>query len=105
MQSNRNIIPQICPVVFDLKDLRQYRSSINLVAYEASTNFSLKSYLKTPKNDFSIIIGTEGGISATEMVFLQALGFKSISLGKRILRAETAPIFFLSAISYEQDLQ
>ncbi|MFE6167608.1 16S rRNA (uracil(1498)-N(3))-methyltransferase [Viridibacillus arvi] len=48
-----------------------------------------------------VIFGPEGGISRKEATALQGLGCQCISLGPRILRAETAPLYVLSAISYE----
>ncbi|MBK3493335.1 16S rRNA (uracil(1498)-N(3))-methyltransferase [Viridibacillus sp. YIM B01967] len=48
-----------------------------------------------------VIFGPEGGISRKEATALQGLGCQCISLGPRILRAETAPFYVLSAISYE----
>ena len=48
-----------------------------------------------------VIFGPEGGIAREEAQALQQLGCQCISLGPRILRAETAPFYVLSAISYE----
>ena len=47
------------------------------------------------------IFGPEGGISRQESESLLAAGAQTMSLGPRILRAETAPLYALSAISYE----
>ena len=47
------------------------------------------------------IFGPEGGISRKESEELLTAGAKTMSLGPRILRAETAPLYALSAISYE----
>ena len=47
------------------------------------------------------IFGPEGGISRKESDALIEAGAKTMSLGPRILRAETAPLYALSAISYE----
>lgn len=47
------------------------------------------------------IFGPEGGISRKESEVLIAAGAQTMSLGPRILRAETAPLYALSAISYE----
>ena len=48
-----------------------------------------------------IVVGPEGGLSNSEEDKLNDLGFVSISLGKRIMRVETVPIFMLSIINYE----
>ena len=49
------------------------------------------------------IFGPEGGISRKESEALLAAGAQTMSLGPRILRAETAPLYTLSAISYEYE--
>lgn len=46
----------------------------------------------------AIITGPEGGFTAAEAELLAAAGAKTISLGKRILRAETAPLAALSCV-------
>ena len=48
----------------------------------------------------SILIGPEGGFSEQEINELTQQGFIRTSLGKRILRAETAAIYALSVIGY-----
>ena len=48
----------------------------------------------------AIVIGPEGGFSDDEVSYLKNEGFKSISLGKRILRSETASMYALSVIGY-----
>ena len=48
-----------------------------------------------------VVFGPEGGISRNEAEELIAAGFLPVALGPRILRTETAPLYFLSAISYE----
>ena len=48
-----------------------------------------------------IVVGPEGGLSIDEEQRLNDLGFVSISLGKRIMRVETVPIFVLSILNYE----
>ena len=92
-QSHRNIIPEICDYV-DIKDLDKYKSEINLVAYEKNddvvNSFKGKS--------ITLIIGPEGGFDLDEINKIIAMGYKPISLGKRILRAETAAIYLSSII-------
>lgn len=93
-QSHRNIVPEIFPAI-DIEDLVNYKSELNLVAYEkedkpSKSNFKAKS--------ISIIIGPEGGFEKEEIDRIKELGFESISLGNRILRAETAAIYLTSII-------
>ena len=55
-----------------------------------------KDYLK-----IGVIIGPEGGLDIEEVQILKANGAKVVTLGKRILRTETASILLISNILYE----
>ncbi len=48
-----------------------------------------------------IVVGPEGGLSISEEENLNKKGFVSISLGSRIMRVETVPIYLLSVLNYE----
>lgn len=48
------------------------------------------------------MIGPEGGFAPEEVQLCKDAGFKSISMGKRILRAETASIAALTIVMYEK---
>lgn len=48
----------------------------------------------------ALVVGSEGGFSEEEAEQAKSAGFSSISLGKRILRAETAAISLLSLVAY-----
>lgn len=52
-----------------------------------------------------VLVGPEGGISPQEVEILNQNGFLAIGLGPRILRCETAPLYIMSAISYELELK
>ena len=113
-QSGRNIIPHINTVVINIKNicnlLKEY--DIVLVAYEKENKTTIKEELKKLKevhiiNDkikIAVIIGPEGGIDEEEIEMLQKSGAKTITLGKRILRTETASLNILSNIMYELDM-
>ena len=104
-QSNRNLIPIVTPVVFNLKELCGYRSHVNLVAYENSLETSWINHINNKLSSITIIVGPEGGITKEEIATLTKLNFSNISLGKLILRAETAPLFLMSIINYETSLK
>ena len=57
-----------------------------------------------PGQSLICVFGPEGGIAPKEIEALQAAGFLLAGLGPRILRAETAPLYLLSAISYVTEL-
>lgn len=94
-QSHRNLIPKIENFA-NIKQLKNYLSDINVVAYEKE-DFNIKENFNNSKS-ITIIIGPEGGFAPEEIETIKSLGFNSISLGKRILRAETAAIYLTSII-------
>lgn len=61
----------------------------------------LKKVYDMKSESILLIFGPEGGISRKESAALIDAGAQTMSLGPRILRAETAPLYALSAISYE----
>lgn len=102
-QSKRDIIPQVQPVqtmqqMLDNNDLQH-----KIIAYECEDRLGLKTALQSCDNlqELLLIIGPEGGISEFELELARKNGAVPVSLGKRILRAETAGVVALSAILYE----
>lgn len=54
-----------------------------------------------PEGDsYALVVGSEGGFTEEEFERAKACGFAGVSLGKRILRAETAAIALLSVVMY-----
>ena len=80
-----------------------------LIAYEDAAKSGEVSQFKSlvqqfkPNDKVLIIFGPEGGLDEDEVSLLQDVGYQ-IGLGPRILRAETAPLYVLSALSFEKDL-
>ena len=99
-QCKRNYIPEVLEVVH-LDDLKNYQSEDNVVANETKHQEHTFFDLKTKKNT-TIVVGPEGGFSSEEIVKLEKMGFRSISLGNRILRAETAAIFAVSVVAMKE---
>jgi 16S rRNA (uracil1498-N3)-methyltransferase len=97
-QSRRNYIPKLEPII-KLSEINQYTSDINLVAYENEKEKPLRDYIKTNQS-VTIICGPEGGFDDKEVDYLVNNGFITVSLGKRILRAETAGLYILSGIDF-----
>ena len=50
------------------------------------------------------IFGPEGGISPQELAEFEKSGAIPVGLGPRIMRAETAPLYALSAVSFYTEL-
>ena len=49
------------------------------------------------------MIGPEGGFEKSEVEYAKSLGIQSVTLGKRILRTETAGLCVSTAVLYEMD--
>lgn len=100
-QCHRLVVPEILGVV-DLKSLKPYLEDINYIAYEkeagdTSISFNLPENIK----GVSVMIGSEGGFDEDEVEYLVNQGFIKVSLGKRILRCETAAIYALSVLAFK----
>ena len=52
------------------------------------------------RSSTAIVIGSEGGFTRDEEELANGLGFSSVSLGKRILRAETAAVALTSIVAF-----
>lgn len=105
-QCNRDDLVQLEPVCC-LSQLPNYKSSMNLVAYEKEKSSSkhMAHYLNDNPYSITVCIGPEGGFKEAEIDILNENGFFSCSLGNRILRAETAACYVLSAIEYQNHVE
>ena len=101
-QCGRGIIPQVLPVMSFKEVIKDSLSSnIPIILYEAEDKFSLKQTLSDKNfSSVSFISGPEGGFSPEEIAYAKECGVLSVSLGKRILRCETAPVAALCAVMY-----
>lgn len=105
-QSKRDKIPRVENKI-KLKDIGNIieKYDIFLIAYEEETANTLKQELKnlSKKENYkiAILVGPEGGLDSNEIEILKREGAKVVTLGKRILRCETAPITMVSNIIYE----
>jgi len=97
-QSKRSYVPKVEPII-RLNDVLNYKSESNFVAYENETKTHLSNHISNQES-ITIICGPEGGFDESEIKFLVDNGFISVSLGSRILRAETAGIYILSGIDF-----
>lgn len=97
-QSRRNIIPTIAPAV-PLRQVDAFSSACLLVPYEKESEKGLPLKSALHGSSLTVFIGPEGGFDSEEIAFLKARGCTPVSLGPRILRAETASLFALSVIA------
>ena len=99
-QSKRNIIPEVAKCL-SYKQALEFAKTLDLllVPYESASGMAAtKSALGKIKSGMSvgIIIGAEGGFSEKEIEAAKDIGGEIISLGKRILRTETAAVTAIS---------
>ena len=101
-QSRRAMIPQVLPLTA-LKKIDVQSFDLFLVAYEDENTVSLKQALRAAAlpRTIALLIGPEGGLEEGEVRQLVQAGAVSVSLGKRILRTETAGLAMLAQTLYE----
>ncbi len=101
-QSLRNVLPTFEAIV-PFKDIQKYHFDSMAIAYEgeALKGTDIPSWLAQAPTHSSvgIIIGAEGGFSPSEVLLANQAGYVSVSLGRRILRSETAALYALSLIA------
>ena len=111
-QSMRDVIPKIENIV-KIKEIDVPRFDAVLIAYENEDHNMLKTELKKfralkEKKDLqyniAIVIGPEGGIAEKEIETLIEKGAVCVSLGKKILRTETAGLVMAGNILYELEI-
>ncbi len=84
-----------------IKEIDKFLSENNIVAYEGENNVYLSDVID--EKSITFVIGPEGGFSGDEVKFLKELNFTCVSLGERILRAETAGLYVLSVIDAKRN--
>ena len=105
-QSGRGIIPEICmPVTFGEAVEGLLACDKSFAPYECEENNSIKTAISGIGGSMSVgfIIGPEGGFAPEEIDRLTSEGIASVTLGKRILRTETAGETVLAVLMYEAD--
>lgn len=106
-QSRRTLLPRVEPVRRWDEVLRlagDYDAA--LLAYEGEGTVPLGTVLSLvrPGQRVLALIGPEGGFAPEEVQAARAAGFVPVSLGKRVLRTETAGLFLMAAIAYRFEL-
>lgn len=103
-QSKRGIVPNVAEPVSFKKALEMAETmDMLLIPYEEAKNMEITREILSrirPDMTIGVFIGPEGGFSEEEVAFATAYGAKAITLGKRILRTETAGMALMSVIMY-----
>ena len=106
-QSHRTTLPTV-ELPHSIKQLLTSMENFEhkFIAYEETTRTVSTKKLQTyfaqikPGQSVAIAVGPEGGFTEKEMEQFYDANFQPIRLGPRILRTETAPIYFLYTLSY-----
>jgi 16S rRNA (uracil1498-N3)-methyltransferase len=108
-QSHRNrLMKFIKPLTIPELIKEKANFDLCLFAYEDSPtdDVNLKKHLSIDNmKSLLVLFGPEGGFDEKEVEILTEAGFIPITLGKRILRTELAPLLLLSAIVYQKELK
>lgn len=100
-QSKRTTIPEVF-YEDNINNLKKDKS-VNIVCSTQKNLNNVKRVLTENRNcdTINIVIGPEGGLDISEEKKLNEIGFVSTTLGNRIMRVESVPLFVLSIINYE----
>lgn len=106
-QSKRGIIPKVSEVM-SLKEACEYAKDMDyiLLPYEHAEGMAYsRQLIKEAENrkNIGIFIGPEGGFEPEEVEWIQNVGGRTLSLGHRILRTETAGMAVLSLLMFLLD--
>ncbi len=103
-QSKRGIIPKVCDMMTFPEAVRRASAmDVSLLPYEMAEGMEKTRKLidgLKPGQTIAVFIGPEGGFDESEVRLAAESGAEPITLGKRILRTETAGMTVLSWIMY-----
>lgn len=108
-QSGRGIIPKVQQVM-SWKEAIEFANTLeyNIIPYEQAEGISYAHAIvkEACKNQsIGVFIGPEGGFDDFEFALAREVGISPITLGKRILRTETAGLTVVSILMFELELQ
>jgi 16S rRNA (uracil1498-N3)-methyltransferase len=82
------------------------RKGVKIIFWEEETQAGLSDVLRHQHSEWEeelfIVVGPEGGFFKEEVDRAREAGFQSVSIGRQILRVETAVLAILSIIQYEK---
>lgn len=96
-QSGRGIVPEICEMEMLEQAVKKDNSDLKILFYEGGGE-PLTKIIDRDIKSISIYIGPEGGFEESEVKLIKDSGAAVATLGKRILRTQTAPVASLTAI-------
>lgn len=105
-QSGRGRIPEVFGQVLKFRDAVAEARELDaaIIPYEREEQLGLRSFVQSFQGErIGIFIGPEGGFAEEEIALAQENGITPITLGKRILRTETAGMITAAILLYELD--
>lgn len=100
--SKRDIIPEIYPPIKLENFLNlNFKTSNKFIFWELEQEKNIYDINLKDDEDIILVVGNEGGFSLNEIEMAKKKDFIPLTLGKRILRAEIAPIVILSIVLYK----
>ena len=104
-QSGRGIIPTLNSVA-RFEEACEEADGFSLLPWEGEENMGIRAALQAGSSAggatrLNVFVGAEGGFSTREVDLARSKGLVPVTLGKRILRAETAGMVAIAAILYE----
>ena len=105
-QCGRGVVPPVLPLLELPQALEQMqRTGCPILFYENATAPAKQVIAKARESgkelEIAVLIGAEGGFDEDEVALAMEHGCHILSLGKRILRCETAPLAALTILMYE----
>jgi 16S rRNA (uracil1498-N3)-methyltransferase len=97
-QCERNSLPQLFPIstLTDYFSFASNKNTLKLTLNPYAQN--TLSRIKTPPQEIVLLIGPEGGLTDLEIQLAEKNNFKSLKIGSRILRTETAALTVIAAL-------
>ena len=101
-QSGRGIVPEVIVLpTYSAALKRATEADLPILFYENEHATTLRMALESKDfHSVSLLSGPEGGLEEREVETARELGINICTLGRRILRCETAPLCGLSAVMY-----
>jgi 16S rRNA (uracil1498-N3)-methyltransferase len=108
-QCGRSLIPIVDPVL-SYQEMLKARGdrAVKIIFWEGERDKSIGHLFhekeSDPPDDYFFVVGPEGGFSGDEIAQAGGEGFLSVSMGKRVLKVETAVLSILAILQYERGI-
>ncbi len=102
-------VPEVSAIV-DFHEMLGFADpeAVKIIFWEEEKRRHVKDMFKEgiseQSRDFFLVVGPEGGFAREEIELAEGCGFTSVSLGRQVLKVETAALTILSIVQYERGL-